>query len=88
MVTIQLNMQHSLTMDTQTFTPSSHNPYISSEYLPPVMTSRKNVASPKLAPSNVYVEDSDMDFEFDSDERDQIEEKAKCCVCVKSNLMQ
>jgi hypothetical protein len=62
--------------------------HISSEYLPPVVTSRKNVASPKLAPSNVYVEDSDMDLDFDSDECDQIEEKTKCCGCVKSNLMQ
>ena len=42
------------------------------------MTSRKNVASPKTAPSHVYVDDSDMDL--DSEECDEIEEKNICCV--------
>ena len=50
------------------------------------MTSKKNVASPKPAPSHVCVDNSDMDLY--SDECDEIEEKDTCCVCVKSNLMQ
>ena len=50
------------------------------------MTSRKNIATPKPAPSHVYVDDSDMDLV--SDECDEIEEKDKCCVCGKSNLIQ
>ena len=50
------------------------------------MTSRQNVASPKPAPSHVYVDDSDMDL--DSDKCDKIDEKDKCCVCGKFNLMQ
>ena len=44
------------------------------------MTSRKNVASPKTAPSHVYMDNSDMDL--DSDECDEIEEKDKCFSCV------
>ena len=52
MVTIQLNIQHSFTMDTQKFTPSSHNPYISTKHkmltfvtLHPLNTNKWNTIS-------------------------------------------
>jgi hypothetical protein len=55
-------------MNTQKFTPSSHNSHISTK-------------PPKQGPSHMYVDVSDL--YVDGDEHDEIEEKDKCCVCRK-----